>query len=110
MTLTTREEILDYFGLNWHETPFLRFEMRQVHQDPGVEPLQLQLDPLVLERVVAVVGHPLGPAVQVLEPEIRTNGVLSKANTTLELQPSLSLLGHRKQLKKSTAIVKLEMV
>ena len=43
-------------------------EVRQVDKDPGVKLLQLELHLAVLERVVAVLAHALGPAVQVLEP------------------------------------------
>ena len=43
-------------------------EVRQVDEDPGVQLLQLELHFAVLERVVAVLAHALGPAVQVLEP------------------------------------------
>jgi hypothetical protein len=43
--------------------------MWQVNKNPSVEPPKLDLDPFVLERVVAVICHPFGSTVQVLEPE-----------------------------------------
>jgi len=46
------------------------FEMWQVDKDPSVETLKFELDPLVLQRVIAVIGHSLGSTVQVLEPEV----------------------------------------
>ena len=39
--------------------------MGQVDEYPGVEFVELQLNPAVLERVVAVPPHPLRAAVQV---------------------------------------------
>jgi hypothetical protein len=43
------------------------FEMWQVHEYPGVEGLELKVNLPVLKRVVSVLCHPFGPAVQVLE-------------------------------------------
>ena len=42
--------------------------MWQIHQNPRVESFQIQLDPFVFQRVVAVFIHPLGSRVQILEP------------------------------------------
>lgn len=42
----------------------LVLEVREVDEDPGVEPLEQQVDALVLERVVAVLVHALRARVQ----------------------------------------------
>ena len=42
--------------------------MRQIDKDPRVEPFEEKVDPLVLERVVAVFCHSLCATVEVLEP------------------------------------------
>jgi len=59
----------------------LGFEMRQVHEDPSVETSQLDLDPLVLQRVVPVVAHPLRATVQVLEPKAEQTKLISELDT-----------------------------
>ena len=59
----------------------LGFEMRQVNEDPSVETSQLDLDPLVLQRVVPVVAHPLRATVQVLEPKAEQTKLINELDT-----------------------------